>query len=431
MTRVCPECFDNTGLRRRLVAIRPEYPDEKCDFHPRLKGIPVEAVAEIVDVVFRNNYGFGRYHSMLDDFFGESLETTLYELVGADEDGVVLALMNALIESDSVWGPDGDEPFYREDASYERSEGAFHSHGFLWAEFRRSIVHEQRFFNDAAKSLLNEIFDGIHRQHDTGRRYPVVLIEPGSAQARLFRARIADDGATRKEIVGDPGRHLGPPPTRKRRPGRMNPSGICAFYAGYDLSTCISELRPRVGSIVASAEFEIIRPIVALDMTRFAREPKEPNLFAKDHVKRMAQWRFMQTFMHEIAEPISPDDEHLDYVPTQAVAEYLLRHHRFRLNGQERQIEAIIFQSAQHPAGKNIVILGDACTVAATREKVSSAPSGLGDAFDALLSESSAWGPVAPAPRLRFRVDSLKHHQIKEAEFKPVPFHDFEYFDDI
>lgn len=431
MTRVCPECFDDKGLKRRLVEIRPKYPNEKCDFHPRLKGIPIEPVAGIVDVVFRNNYGLGRYHNMLDDFTGESLEETLYGLTGADDENVIRALIDALIDGDTSWWPDGDDAFYKEDASYERSDRAFHSHDFMWAEFRRSIVHDQRFFNDAAKLLLSEIFDGIHRQRDTGKHYPVILIEPNSSEARLLRARIAEDSAVREEVAADPSRQMGPPPTRKRRPGRMNPSGICAFYAGYDLATCIAELRPRVGSVVASAEFEIIRPIVAFNTTRFAQEPKEPNLFAKDHIKRMAQWRFMQTFMHEIAQPISPDDEHLDYVPTQAVAEYLLRHHKFHLNGEERRIEAIIYRSAQHPAGKNIVILGDACTVEANQTKSNSMPSGFGDAFDTLLSESTTWGSTPTAPRLRLVPDSVKYHLIREAAFTPEPFHDYAGHDDI
>lgn len=360
---------------------------------------------------------------MLDDFFGQSLDDVLHDLTGADDQLVVRALIDSLIESEPSWPGDGDAPFYQEDASYERTDDAFHGHGLMWAEFRRSIAYEQRFFNDTAKELLTDIFEGIHRQRDAGRRQPVVVIEPGSLEARLIRARIADDLVDRKEIAENPRRHMGPPPTRKRRAGRMNPSGICAFYAAYDLLTCVAELRPRVGSIVLSAEFEIIRPIVALDMTRFDAEPKELNLFAKDHVKRMAQWRFMQTFMHEIAQPVSPNDEHLDYIPTQAVGEYLLRHHQFHLDGQERSIEAIIFRSAQHPTGKNIVILGDACTVETPRaERVAS--SGLGAAFDALRNESSSWG-FGPEPCLRYRPESLKLHRIKEAEFTPEPFYDY------
>ncbi|CAN5406880.1 hypothetical protein BH10PSE1_BH10PSE1_25830 [soil metagenome] len=430
MTHVCPECFQNVGLRRRLIEVRPKYPDNRCDFHPRLKGIPIQAVSEIIDSVFRNNYDFGRYHPLLDEFMGEGLESILHDLTGADNEQVVRSLIDELVEGDKSWLPEGEDKFYQEDASYERSDGAFRSHGYMWAEFRRSIIHEQRFFNDAAKDLLHEIFDGIHRQRDTGKRQAIVVIEPGSADALIIRARIADESNVRKEIAEDVGVHMGSPPLRKRRPGRMNPSGICAFYGAYDLLTCISELRPTVGGVVVSAEFEITRSLVALDMTRFSGTPKEPNLFAKGHVKHMAQWHFMQNFMNEIAQPILPNDEHLDYIPTQAVAEYLLNHHKFYMGKNQRNVEAIIFESAQHPAGRNIVILGDACDLERPPINKNERLSGLGELFDT-LSEGNEKGSARKAPGLRYRPDTLKFHLIREAEFRPAPFYDVEIEGDI
>jgi hypothetical protein len=59
MAMFCPLCFSNNGLKRRLEEVRKEYDEGKCDRHPRRKGIPIEAVAAIVDEVFRNNYEFG------------------------------------------------------------------------------------------------------------------------------------------------------------------------------------------------------------------------------------------------------------------------------------------------------------------------------------------------------------------------------------
>lgn len=308
-----------------------------------------------------------------------------------------------------------------------RTDDAFQGHGWLWQNFCRTIVHEQRFFNDAARDLLHEIFDGIHRQRDTGSRQPVVVIEPGTPEAKLIRARLAEGQQVRKEIAEDPIRQMGPPPQRKRKPGRMNPSGISAFYGAYDLLTCIAELRPRVGSILASAEFDIVGSVVALDMTRFAGEAKEPNLFSKDHVKRMAQWQFMQSFMHEIAQPISPDDEHLDYIPTQAVAEYLQRHHRFHLKGKERRIEAIVFRSAQHKTGKNIVLLGEAANVEPASNKQTDKSTGLGEAFDAILAEASS----VAATRLRYRDGSLALHRVDEATFRPSSYYEASDDDDF
>ena len=54
---VCPDCFEASGLRRRISEIRKEHDVGRCDFHPSKKGVPLEAVAEIVDPVIRNRAG--------------------------------------------------------------------------------------------------------------------------------------------------------------------------------------------------------------------------------------------------------------------------------------------------------------------------------------------------------------------------------------
>ncbi len=74
MTLLCPHCFSNKGLQQRLIEIRPSFSDDRCTFHPNLKGIPVKAVARIIDDVFRNNYGPGRYNMFHDEQEGEDLQ---------------------------------------------------------------------------------------------------------------------------------------------------------------------------------------------------------------------------------------------------------------------------------------------------------------------------------------------------------------------
>lgn len=429
-TRFCPRCFDNRGLERRLIDIRPQLPDEKCSFHPTMKGIPAKAVAAIVDEVFRNNYDFGDYNPQTDDQNGDDLQTILYELTGADLAEVVSALEQQLIDDDDYWPPDGGDPFYQSDAAYVRSFNAFGSHSRLWDEFCQSILHGQRFFNDRAKKLLEEIFDGIHLQRGPHRTNPVFEILPGSPESSVFRVRTVDDSEERKKIAQDIPRHLGPPPSRLRRPGRMNPSGIMAFYAAFDLETCIAEMRPSVGSIVIGAQFDVTKPLWVLDTTRFAGPFKEPNLFSKDHVKRTAQWRFMQRFMHEIAQPISPNDEHLDYIPTQAVAEYLLNHHQFHMSGQKHRIEAIIYRSAQHPGGRNIVFLGEACTIEEVAPPAPPKPGTLGEPFDTLLASLPRHGPFGTETRMRVRDKSLQTRKVQGASFDTKPHSDRYYAED-
>lgn len=121
--------------------------------------------------------------------------------------------------------------------------------------------------------------------------------------------------------------------------------------------------KPGAVQTVISAKFKLARPILVLDTTRFSGRPKDINIFAKTHIKRMRLWKFMSTFMNEIAQPCLPNDEHLDYVPTQVVSEYLRHLHKFRQGDNERTVDAIIYRSAQNGTGKNIAIFGDSGSV--------------------------------------------------------------------
>lgn len=371
MTLVCPDCFDEAGLQRRIKEIRPDFPDEPCEFHPSKKGIPVSAVAEIVDQVFRNSYTFGDYDPRYDDFMGSDLAGTPYDLTEADDDRVISALADALIEGDDYWPPDGEEPFYDFERTYVSNEAGFEEHSYTWRLFRREILHEQRFFNQRALSKLREIFDGLHLLRDDGNSPAVYELQPGEADTAFFRARKANDVEGRRSIAKDPARKLGPPPEHLRRAGRMNSSGIAAFYGAFELDTCIAELRPAVGETVISAKFSLTRPILVLDTTRFTGRPKAINMFARTYVTRMKLWKFMTTFMNEIARPCLPDDEHLDYIPTQVVSEYLTHLHKIKRGESEKTIDAIIYKSAQNGSGENIAIFGGAGAVEGAKSDTS------------------------------------------------------------
>jgi hypothetical protein len=368
MALFCPICFEDRGLQRRLKEIRPGFDEGPCSIHERRKGIPMEAIAEIVDEVFRANFNFGGvdYHSDPEDpglhgpQRGDLLNETIWGLAKPINDEVANALVEQLIEGDYYRPQDGEEPFYLEDAPYERVE-AEAGHDSLWRSFCQTVNHEQRFLNPKAADLLGEIFKHIHLQRDLSQQRPVYRIGPKDG-VRLHRARIVND-AVRISIEEDAARQMGPPPRRLGKPNRMNPSGILALYASFDVETCVSELRPLVGTDVVMAGFEPARDIVVLDTTRFAAPVKEPNLFSKDHVRRVSQWLFMQRFMSEIAKPVSPDDQHLDYVPTQFVAEYLSKVHEVRFGKERFHLDAIVYRSAQHANGKNIVLLGEAAQV--------------------------------------------------------------------
>ena len=122
---------------------------------------------------------------------------------------------------------------------------------------------------------------------------------------------------------------------RLRKAGRMNSAGIQVFYGAYELETCLSELRPNVGDVVFAAKFELTRSLCVLDLSGFHKPLRRLDLFAKDQVQLRAQWQFMVQFEREITQPISPNDEYLDYIPPQAVAEYLVNNHAVEVDGEE------------------------------------------------------------------------------------------------
>ena len=75
--------------------------------------------------------------------------------------------------------------------------------------------------------------------------------------------------------------------------------------------------------------------------------------------------------MNEIARPCLPDDEHLDYIPTQVVSEYLTHLHKIKRGEPEKTIDAIIYKSAQNGSGKNIAIFGGAGAVEGAKSDTS------------------------------------------------------------
>lgn len=399
MTLVCPDCFDQKGLQRRISDIRPLYNEGECDFHPRKKGVPIDAVAVVLDEVIRNNY----YPSVDIDMFGNQNEGTfrefLYDLTGADDDAVVNALSNSLIENDDYYPPDGGNPFYDDDYSYHPTESIDEQHSTRWRHFCNRIVHEQRFFNAQAQKSLEQIFDGLHLLRSADGSKAVYKLD--NQNGNIFRARIANDPQMQKKISDDTVKELGPPPKRLRSPGRMNSSGIRTFYGAFDLQTCVSELRPAVGEVIIAAEFSIRKPILVLDTTKFSSGPKRQDIFTKTHNKRLSLWAFMARFMSEIAQPCLPNDEHLDYIPTQVVAEYLVHLHKFNIGAKDHTIDAIIFQSAQNPGGKNIAIFGDAGGI--YKEPSADSPS-----FHRRSRANSALELVPNSLKVK-KVDSVQH----------------------
>ncbi len=230
--------------------------------------------------------------------------------------------------------PYSSESYYEEkgpDDSYWQEE---------WQSFERSLKTEARFFSRSAANHLSSVFANIDLMTTRDGRRLVVDAGPDTNLTSLFRARVfqADDKLV--EALKRPDKSLGSPPWQYANAGRMNARGISVFYAANDPKVTIAEVRPPVGSQVAVAKFEVIRPVRLLDLTALSAVSTTGSIFDTTFADRLERAMFLRRLSSRMTRPVMPDDEVFDYLPTQAVADFLATESTIKIDG-------IIFPSVQ------------------------------------------------------------------------------------
>jgi hypothetical protein len=283
-----------------------------------------------------------------------------------------------------------------------------HEHFEIWHNFQLRVKHARRFFDSDSQGFLADILDNIESFSIAQSEPPIKTIHAGKTM-RVYRARLARNAREARKIVENPSKELGPPLPQITRAGRMNSAGIPVFYGGLEIDTCVAELRPPVGSFVVYGTFDIKGPAKILDLTVLERKPKFPPMFEEDAYRKVTRWKFLQSFHHQISRAVQPEDEPIEYVPAQAVAEYIRNVLGF---------DGIIYSSAQAgEGGKNIVLF-----------KVGSLFEGMTGQGRGLVSPSShhdpkTISPISRTPKQLFQYvpDTAKVVRVSEADFKIEP----------
>ncbi len=288
------------------------------------------------------------------------------ELVEGADDRIGDDVIEAL--SDLNWSFDDDFDWYdTSNDAYAIAIPDDPQYQDAWREFCHSVKHERRFFSTVGKARLDEIFGPILTGKDLGGVKAIRTIGPESDDRFVVRGRLGNLPSEREAIYASPIKQLGPPPADKASAGRMNPAGISVFYGSFEPDTCVAELRAPVGGTAVVGTFEIIRPLRILDLTVLEDARNRLSWFDAEFFKMDNYTRFIRGFHNEIKRSVIPGSEHLEYLPTQVVAEYLWTHSRHAVDG-------LIFGSSQLTDGnpKNIVIFPPACAVegAATEGKL-------------------------------------------------------------
>jgi hypothetical protein len=213
-----------------------------------------------------------------------------------------------------------------------------------WTDFIKSTSYQNRFFNEDAKVFLDALFDLLVDEMDLKNE---VLTEIDSS-IQLFRARIANNEAVRKDIVSDPSSELGPVPVYLAGEQRMTPTGISAFYCSLDRETCFSEIRAVTGDLVISGAFSPTDKLVLLDLAKI-QNLRKLNLdpFEENYSDVYNKTVFIKDLMFLMSKPASKNNSS-SYLSTQIIFEYLSLKFGDKLSG-------LMFNSIQTGGeGKNI-----------------------------------------------------------------------------
>lgn len=228
----------------------------------------------------------------------------------------------------------------------------------LWDEFCRRILYKSRFFfcrpmaGDPAECDPSELpsVEVLDDLADLVREAGLVREVP--AGERFFRARQHyphDQPRTASE--------LGPPP-KAGQANRMSPAGIVMFYGASEVDTALREVsdaqgvergktRLTVGAFVTTQTFKVV------DLTHSSL-PQIPSIFDAKRRSIRQGILFLHRFVKEVARPIAKDGrEHVDYVPTQVVTEYV--RHVFKDQGG-KPVRGILYSSSQKDGGSCCVL---------------------------------------------------------------------------
>jgi hypothetical protein len=231
---------------------------------------------------------------------------------------------------------------------------------YAWNQFRERVKHETRFVflsipeqhsdhpdDFTTSEILEKLIDIVQTRG--------VLTEVPAGRI-FYRGRMVDE----PESADFNAPALGSPPPTKASANRMSPAGISMFYGCDDIPTVVAEIGSHTTKRFAVVgAFETTRP---LRMVNLAALPAIPSVFVPEQRKNYYELKFLREFARDLSEPVVLDGrEHIEYVPTQVVTEYMRWLPAVAIDG-------ILFTSAQNGGTSCIMFCGPAGCADAGKE---------------------------------------------------------------
>jgi hypothetical protein len=369
--RICCQCIGEAYLS---AEVERDGTVEQCSYCGETdKAITVEDLADRVESAFEDHY---TRTGDQPDSWQQSLLSDRESNYDWERDGVpVVEAIEGAAEISSEAAEDvqavlndrhddieaakmGEETEFSSETYYEEKGASTFAWQEEWRTFEQSLRTEARFFSRSAASHLTAVFGAVDALSTADSSPLVVEAGPQQVLDHLCRARVFQAQDKLEEALCRPDMHLGSPPAHLAAAGRMNARGISVFYGATEAATAVAEVRPPVGSNVVTAKFSITRPLRLLDLTALEKVQDGGSIFDSTLKGRLERVAFLQTLGQRMTRPVMPDDEVFEYLPTQAVADFLATEN-------EPQLDGIIFPSVQVKDGRNVVLFHKAARVEA------------------------------------------------------------------
>lgn len=222
-----------------------------------------------------------------------------------------------------------------------------------WNSFVETVTHQSRFFFIRKKKKKESRWEQNYSPWELLKKIEAFLNNLGLVKVLdkgtlFYRVRMVGFDSIPDPVLYET---VGPPPQELASAGRMNPAGISYFYLALEKETALAEIikRPPCDLLIATFKNEV--DLYVLDLTEL---PNFPSVFDEEKYSLYQVLLFMDKFSNEIAKPVIKDGrEHVEYVPSQIVSEFISQEFKTTSNGI---ISGIIYPSAVHTGGKNIVL---------------------------------------------------------------------------
>ncbi len=370
--RLCSDCIGDAFLSGEIKLHGDPGTCSYCAQEGRTIGL--SALADRVEVVFEQHYrrtsdqmsgyDYAMQKEGLRDWErrGDPTVDVIGWTVEIDEQPAID--LQALLEerhSDFEMDAMGEETEFAEDAYYKSKGVNDIDFQLEWTAFEEGLKSRGRFFNRAAEERLLDLFGQVHTLKTEDGRSVVRVIGPGTDIPSLHRARVFQSTAKLQEALAAPERLVGSPASQFASAGRMNAKGVSVFYGATGPELTLAETRPPVGSRAILGRFDLLAPLRVLDVEALEKVLEEGSLFDPGFIRRLERAKFLERLAARIRMPVMPDDEGVDYLATQAMAEYLA-------DRVEPRVDGILYGSAQgHDGAHNVALFNHAAHVAPHR----------------------------------------------------------------